>query len=67
MVNDRDEVITIGDLAYVPACLISFFAFIFGLVATVDIHPTFISVTALVGGIIGCVISLKELYDRGCL
>jgi hypothetical protein len=67
MVNDRDEIITVGDLMYVPACLISFFAFLFGLVATMDLKPTPISIAALVGGIVGMAISLRELYRRGCL
>lgn len=67
MVNDRDEVITVGDLMYLPACLISFFAFLYGLVPIMNLKPTFISVVALAGGILGMAISLKELYDRGCL
>jgi putative Mn2+ efflux pump MntP len=67
MVNDRDEVITIGDLMYVPAFIISFFAFLFGMVATVDLQPTLTSIIAFVGGILGCALSLKELYNRHCL
>jgi hypothetical protein len=68
MVNDRDEIITVGTLMYVPATLISFFAFLFGLVGVVNVRPlTLTAVVLFAGGIIGMVISLKALYDGHCL
>lgn len=67
MVNDRDEIITVADLMYLPACILCFFAFLCGLVVTCDLHPTLLSLSCLIGGIIGMGISLKELYDRHCL
>lgn len=67
MTNKDGEVVTVETILLIPAGIVAFFAFLFGLVVSVDIHATPLSLSCLIGGVIEFSIVLRRLYVKRCL